>query len=130
MTIKDRIFQIIDLKRITINALERQMGVSNSYFKNTKNISAENCAKLLDIYPDISAEWLLLGKGEMLKNNQNVGDITNSSVTGVNINGTEIHLPSSENVQAIMDMVVTYQRITEKQLSQIDQLIAIIKSKI
>lgn len=130
MNIKDRIFQIIDFKKITVNALEKQMGVSNSYFKNTKNISAENCAKLLDLFPDISADWLLLGKDEMIKNNQTVGDISNSSVTGVNINGREIHLPNSENVQAILEMVNTYQRITEKQLSQTDQLIAIIKSKI
>lgn len=78
MSIKSRIFQVIDYKRVSILAFEKALGFSNSYIRNTKNISAENCAKILSLYPDISAEWLMRGQGEMLKTEQTISNNTHS----------------------------------------------------
>lgn len=39
-----------------------------------------------------NTDWLMEEKGEMIRNNQSVGDISNSSVHGVNVNGKDIHL--------------------------------------
>lgn len=129
MSIKERIHELINFKRLSVLAFEKSVGLSNGYIRNTASISAENCAKILMKYPDISAEWLLKGEGEMLKQAQQVGDISNSNVAGVNVNGTEIHIANPDSFNVFMDTVRTYQRITEKSQSQLDELIAILKAK-
>lgn len=130
MGIKERIQQLIDFKRISILAFEKSVGLSNGYLRNTKSISAANCARILATYPDISSEWLLLGQGEMQKATQQIGDISNSTVSGVNVSGTEIHISNPGAYNALLETVKTYQKITEKYQSQMDEIIALLKAKI
>lgn len=130
MNIKERIQQLIDFKRLSVLAFEKSVGLSNGYLRNTANISAENCAKILSTYPDISAEWLLKGEGEMQKSTQQVGDISNSNVAGVNVSGTEIHISNPGAYNALLETVKTYQKITEKYQSQMDEIIALLKAKL
>jgi len=130
MNIKERIQQLIDFKRLSVLAFEKSVGLSNGYLRNTANISAENCAKILATYPDISAEWLMKGEGEMQKSAQSVGDISNSNVAGVNVSGTEIRISNPGAYNALLETVKTYQKITEKYQSQMDEIIALLKKKI
>lgn len=67
MTIKDRIQQYIDYKGISIYRLEATAELSKGYWAKTKSISADVAMRISRIYPDISAEWLLRGEGEMIK---------------------------------------------------------------
>ena len=67
MSIKDRIIQFIEYKKISINAFERAIGASKSYISNTKNISAEVVSNIIRIYSELSPEWLLTGEGKMLR---------------------------------------------------------------
>lgn len=46
------------------------IGVSKSYWSNTQKISAEVVAEILRVYSDLSAEWLMRGKGNMFKSDQ------------------------------------------------------------
>lgn len=130
MGIKERIQQLIDFKRLSVLAFEKSVGLSNGYLRNTANISAENCAKILATYPDVSAEWLMKGEGEMQKHMQAIGDISNSNVAGVNVSGTEIHISNPGAYNALLETVKTYQKITEKYQSQMDEIIALLKKKI
>lgn len=68
MTVKERVNQFIAHKGIRINAFESSIGVSKSYWSNTQKISAEVVADILRVYSDLSAEWLMRGVGEMIKN--------------------------------------------------------------
>ena len=74
---------------------------------------------------DIDANWLLTGRGEMLRNGKKIGDISNSTVVGANIgSGNTIqHTISSE---AIAESSKNYQEIIKKQQEQMDKLIEII----
>ena len=74
MEVKGRILEYISFKGISINAFEKSIGASKSYFNNTKNISAEMLANIVRVYSEISSEWLLTGKGNMLKEQE--GDLT------------------------------------------------------
>lgn len=65
MSIKERTLHLAKYKHLSVNAFEKATGLSSGYLRNTKNYSAEVCAKILEVYPDISPEWLLLGEGEM-----------------------------------------------------------------
>lgn len=129
MTIKDRIVQLIDFKHISVLAFEKAVGVSNGYLRNTKSISAENCARILATYPEVSSEWLMLGQGKMIKSVQQVGDISNSNVSGVNVSGEGIQISSADAYGTLLETVRTYQRLTEKYQSQMDALIDMLKAK-
>lgn len=75
MSIKERIYQLIDYKHLSVLAFEKSTGLSNGYIRNTANISAKNCAKILSTFPDVSAEWLINGNGGMLKDDNNAKEI-------------------------------------------------------
>lgn len=72
MSVKEKVNQYIDYKGINVNAFESSIGASKSYWRNTKNISAEILAEVVRVYSDLSAEWLLRGEGNMLKSNNNL----------------------------------------------------------
>ncbi|MDI3319162.1 S24 family peptidase [Pinibacter soli] len=84
-SIIDRIRQIIDSKGISERKFCEEIGVSNGFLGKVKSVGSDNLMKIVDRYPEISPEWLLTGKGEMLKN---------ASATSSNPNIFEVKLVS------------------------------------
>lgn len=81
MDIKEQIQKYIDYKKVNTNQLEVSIGVSKSYWRKTKSISANVVADVCRIYTDLSAEWLLRGEGEMLKSSLSAKtDLSDSSL--------------------------------------------------
>lgn len=69
--ISERIKQIIDYKKISTRKFEQIIGCSNGVMakiisKNT-DISSVWVSKIIDNFEEISPEWLLTGRGEMLR---------------------------------------------------------------
>jgi transcriptional regulator with XRE-family HTH domain len=66
-----RIKQYLDLKGIKISVFEREIGMSNGSFasqlRNNKTIGVDKLEKILRTYTGVNIEWLLTGKGNMLK---------------------------------------------------------------
>lgn len=73
-TILDRIQKIASNEGIKIGALERQIGASKGVISRAINNGTDIQSKWIQIivenYPLYSAEWLLTGRGEMLKSNR------------------------------------------------------------
>ncbi len=67
MKITDRIKQYIDFKGITRYKFHKDLGLSNGFLDKSREISTDKYANILAYYPDINAEWLLTGKGKMIK---------------------------------------------------------------
>ena len=69
LTIKDKILAFLQEKGIKKADFFEATGIQSSNFKG-KNMSSQPggdmLVKILTLYPDLSAEWLLRGKGEML----------------------------------------------------------------
>jgi len=69
--INERIKQLIDLKNLTINKFSQLIGTSNSYwnkvFKNNGKIGIDKVQKILRTFPELNPEWLVTGKGPMLR---------------------------------------------------------------
>lgn len=69
LTIKDKILTFLQEKGIKKADFFEQMGIQPSNFKG-KNMQSQPggdmLVKILSIYPDLSADWLLRDKGEML----------------------------------------------------------------
>ena len=65
-----RLKEFIDYKGISIAAFEKSIGMSNASFgKSLKmggTIGADKIENILSVYPDLSAEWLMCGKGDMI----------------------------------------------------------------
>ena len=68
-TLSDRITLLIESKDLSMASFERELGlkrnsISQILRRNTE-IKADIVAKILETFSDVSAEWLLLGRGSM-----------------------------------------------------------------
>lgn len=100
---------------------------NKSYLTNTFILKFNNAFDNM-----FNNDWLMEGKGEMLKNNQSIGDIKNSSVHGVNVNGKDIHLecPFDKNgMEIIVNMINQNQKNIEMFQEQINRLITLLEKK-
>jgi transcriptional regulator with XRE-family HTH domain len=77
-----RLAYFIETKGLSLNKLSMQIGVSNSYFskmvRNNASIGSDILEKILRAFPDLNAEWLLTGAGEMTNDLLKVGEIDQS----------------------------------------------------
>ncbi|QYS86338.1 S24 family peptidase [Flavobacterium oreochromis] len=81
--IVDRILQIIDFKGISKNKFYNETGLSNGFLDKVKDVGASKIENILNTYPDISPDWLLMGKGAMTKSEGNIAIPANGVVTGI-----------------------------------------------
>ena len=69
-TIYQRIKSILDEKSISVNALAKQINVAqatlNPQLRGDRTLAANIVEKFLLAFPDVSAEWVMRGTGEML----------------------------------------------------------------
>jgi len=74
--ILERLHFFLKSKNLSFNRFEKTIDVSHgslsSAFKHNKNVGSNVLEKILLKYPELSAEWLLRGKGEMLLANRNL----------------------------------------------------------
>lgn len=65
----ERVYRFIKVTNISFNKFEKSIQVSHgsisNAWKNKKNVGSNVVSKILAAYPEISAEWLLRGKGQM-----------------------------------------------------------------
>jgi hypothetical protein len=74
---------------------------------------------------EFDLEWLLTGKGEMLKNNQQIGDIAQSTVVGANVNGNGINI-TNNNFSEMIELQKGYQELLKKRDEHISELLLIV----
>jgi len=83
LTIKEKIFTFLEYKGIKKVDFFDATGISDSNFKgkNLKSqLGGDMIVKILTIYPDLSAEWLLTGRGSMLKETPENNNLSNLEV--------------------------------------------------
>ena len=59
-------------KGLNDNKITVEAGIANGIIGKARkrgSLSLENISKLLLTYPELDADWLILGRGEMIKNN-------------------------------------------------------------
>lgn len=66
MNINDRLLKFIDLKSISKREFYLKTGLSNGFLDKSSNIGSDKVEKIISIYPELSLEWLMLGKGDMI----------------------------------------------------------------
>lgn len=70
-----RIKELINRKNLNISSFERSIGVGNNtigtILNRNSNVSGEILSKILNHFTDVSADWLITGKGEMYREIEN-----------------------------------------------------------
>lgn len=65
MSVKERILEFAKACHHNKTTIAASMGVNESTLRKAKSTSVDNVAMLLDAFPELSADWLLRGKGSM-----------------------------------------------------------------
>lgn len=65
--IKQNILQFLDFKGISKYKFYQLSGITRGVLDQNNGMSEENTARFLALFPEISTEWLLTGKGSMEK---------------------------------------------------------------
>lgn len=124
--IKKNILYFIDNQSISKYELYQKTGISNGVLSQKGGMSEENTIKFLSFYTEVSADWLLTGKGEMLKtSSQNISQKGNTNVNnGHNISG------QGNIIKQTNDELMEIIREKDKQIAEKDKQIAMLIEKI
>lgn len=112
MTTKERIRQYADSCRTSRSVVEKEMGMSKGTLGNDSKLNADAIVKLLECNPDLSAEWLMRGEGNMFRGNtpSNVNNFDMSTIKdngikiGDNNNNVSVGNSKDETIQKILEM--------------------------
>lgn len=125
--VKGRVIQFIENQSIEKKMFFEKLGVASSNFRGNalySEISADVLAKILTLHPNVNSDWLLTGKGSMLKEDAKTN--INQTITGdSNIqsgNNTNVTGDCKEKVQELQKLLKEKDKEIERQKKQIDKL--------
>ncbi|WP_315060077.1 hypothetical protein [Capnocytophaga leadbetteri] len=122
--IKKNILYFIDNQNISKYELYQKTGISNGVLSQKGGMSEENTIKFLSYYTNVSADWLLTGKGEMLKKEGLVQQAHNNISSTITQHQT-IHAP--EDYETLKK---ENQRLTQENSGLKDKIIQLMEEKI
>ncbi|WP_138481693.1 hypothetical protein [Dyadobacter bucti] len=108
--IKRNILQFLEYKGIGKSEFYRQTGITRSVLDQNNGMSEDNLARFLVKFPEVRAEWLILGEGEMLKaenNSENAATTIEKKSNQVEVLKTEL-LAANDSIKLMQRQIVTY----------------------
>lgn len=106
MNTRERILKYIESKGISKYRFYKDIGLSNGYLDKEGNVGSDICEKISYQYKDLSIEWLITGKGEMLKmykddykDNYKESIKNEEKTPAYNINHNNIHIVSEREAE-------------------------------
>lgn len=114
--IKERLLQFAKEQKLVMMDFYKKISVASSNFSGKGGESALSTDKIvyiLTIYPELSADWLLLQKGEMLrKNNGKNVNVIESPQTNISNGNMRIEAPA-DLVTLLVSQQETIKKLTE-----------------
>lgn len=115
---KDRLKKVIDYYNITPNNFSQKIGVSEGAIRKVLSqnttLRSDTLDKISQNFADISIDWLVSGRGEMLRKPDNTNTTNENTLTAT----------TNDNLQSLIDML--NRTLIEKD-KQIDRLLTIIE---
>lgn len=135
--IKSRLLQFAEQQGLKKEEFYRQIGIDGANFRGKNALSelgSEKIVSILSTFPELNSEWLLLGRGEMLRSaTQSVGNISHSTAVGVNVNGNDINISYDPlllpTVESLSDSVAKLTAQNAQLLGELSRLISIVEKK-
>lgn len=97
-----RLKEYLDFKGISVSVAEKTIGISNASlskpFNNKTSIKTDTLESFLNSYSEISSEWLLTGKGKMLKKAINE-NIVNEPIENYGLDYKEMYLDAKYTIE-------------------------------
>lgn len=126
--IKQRLVEYLKFKKMKMAQLEKKAGLANAYLRNSNGaIGAPKLRDILHACPDLDANWLLTGLGEMIKSNG--GDVQN--INGNNAQGVLKGNMTVTNKEEMLDLTnITIDNIENVDLTQVPQCLALFLSEV
>ncbi|MFR9546930.1 MAG: hypothetical protein SNJ29_15345 [Rikenellaceae bacterium] len=125
-SIKERISYFIENQGVKISQFYTESGVSYGILSQKSKITEDNIVRFLTKYSVVNAEWLILGKGEMLKSNNYEQTIQTKIVYKSDPKDAEIIASYKENIEFNKDLIAANKETIETQR----KLIASLENKI
>lgn len=92
MTTKERLKEFVSKQGLGQNAFEKKVGIAVGYLASKSvSVTSDTIEKVIENFPNLNLDWLMTGKGEMLKN---TGTMTGSNQG----DGNKIEYKNSGNV--------------------------------
>lgn len=99
-TINERIYQYIKQRVGYIRNMADALGINEITLANklrgNRRVNIELVVKMLSVYEELSPDWLLLGRGPMLRNPQ-VSNNVNGDINGDNIQGERVSVRKGDS---------------------------------
>ncbi|MDR1654109.1 MAG: hypothetical protein LBS01_10800 [Prevotellaceae bacterium] len=130
---KIREYYCSDVNKEFAEKMQTNPNATTNWVRNGYSVGDGVLYKILEKFPQINKDWLFEDKGEMLKNNQQVGNIENSTAVGVNVfgNNNSFKIPEEDikkSIRQYQDTIKKQQEQMEKCQEQIDKLLVIIQN--
>ena len=134
---KEKIKQYLNSKGVSKNSFYQKTGFAVGFLDSGKSLGADKLETIIDNYPDLSLEWLVLGKGDMIKpttiTNGSGVVISGDNNTNNNIDTRQYYSDSPDVLKAQIEILD--ERIKEKDAqikekdAQINKLLSILSQK-
>ena len=115
----ERFDKYMEIKHLNDNKVTVQSGLSVGTLcksrKENRDLSINTIEKILNFYTDLSRDWLLTGRGEMIKS----GDIIQDSPTAIaenhstTVTGYKNTVNSDPTIAKLIDELAAQRRLTE-----------------
>lgn len=118
---KKRFIYFLDKQDITRNKFYQISGMSNGSLDTESGLSESSILKIIEIFPEISLDWLLLEKGEMLrKNTPKNSNIAIASAPQATANNGDMRV---EAPAQLLDIIAKQQDTISRQSELIERLL-------
>ena len=121
--IKKNILYFIDNQSISKYELYQKTGISNGVLSQKGGMSEENTIKFLSYYTNVSADWLLTGKGDMFKKDGLVQQAHN------NISSTITQQQTINNTEDCQQLKEENKRLVQENSGLKDKIIQLMEEK-
>ena len=132
--VKERVIHAMKTLNVTPHAIARNYKLSystvNDQINGNSKIGIATIEALLAYRPDLSPEWIITGKGDMLREGKKVSKVNNKTVISqAGTNNVQKNFPASDSDDALCDRLLDEMREQrETYQSNIDRLLRIIEN--
>lgn len=126
MSVKKRIKQFAESQSLTISAFEKSINTSNGYVNSiSKSIGLDKINLIIEKYPELSLEWLLTGKGQMLNSPDDHNKKESEEIIAKDTYDKIKYLSVEEKLDF---MIRQYEELKDK-MDRLEDMISIIETK-
>lgn len=121
MTVKQRIIQYAEYRKISARKFSVSIGASPGYVNAiSKSIQPDKLSRISELYPDLNTEWLMTGNGSMLKSENT--EVPACEIEQPNLSFTNMDL------QRLLSAIEQHGEELKKQGDRLDRILDLVAS--